>query len=583
MFSLVDQLVPMTQLQKLSTLICILAITFSCTQSEYPELVIVNANVYTATAQIPETRSEFGIAINDGIITNIDESDIIKNMAGENTKVLDADGQFLMPGFIEAHGHFMGIGQQLINVNLMQTNNWDEVVALVDEKVKTTEKGAWIVGRGWHQEKWNRQPEESHYGYPTHHSISNITKEHPVLLKHASGHSLFANAMAMKLAGIDLETPNPVGGQIIRTSQGEAIGVFEERAMESIEHAYETYRNSLSEKELKDEWLAIMALAQKECIEKGITSFQDAGTEIRYLDDMEQYAKDDSLRLRLWVMGRDSLKNLQKSISKHRVVGLGDHHYTCRAIKSEVDGALGAFGAWLLKPYHDKTDFKGQNTTDIKEVAAIADLALKNNMQLCVHAIGDRANRVVLDIFEAKLADIDSNVVNPRWRIEHAQHLNTADIPRFKEMGAIASMQGIHCTSDAPFVEKRLGTQRAKEGAYAWRSLLDAGVLIANGTDAPVEDVDPIKNFYATVTRKRADNGMSFFPEQAMSRNEALKSYTIWNAYAAFEEDLKGSIEVGKLADFVILNKDLLSCHDDEILNTEILYTIIDGEIQYEK
>ncbi len=554
----------------------------ACTSESSGDLVILNANVYTAIDKQAQTHLDYGIVVRNGRISNIEPNEKIKAYIGENTEVIDANGNFVMPGFIEAHGHFMGIGQQLINVNLMQTNNWEEVTELVKEKVASTPKGSWIVGRGWHQEKWNQLPESSHEGYPMHQSISKHTQNHPVLLKHASGHSLFANEAAMKLACIELETPDPVGGKIIRTSQGEAIGVFEERAMETIELAYETYRNSLSPDELKKEWLNVMELAQEECIQKGISSFQDAGTEIQYLDDMEAYVTNDSLRLRLWVMGRDSLHKLQNNIAKHKVIGLGDNHYTCRAIKSEVDGALGAFGAWLLKPYHDKPDFKGQNTTDIKEVAAIADLAIQNDMQLCVHAIGDRANRVVLDIFEAKIGSSDSTKPNPRWRIEHAQHLDTADIPRFNAMGAIASMQGIHCTSDAPFVEKRLGNTRAKKGAYAWRSLLDAGVLIANGTDAPVEDVDPIKNFYATVTRKRADNGMTFFPEQAMTRDEALKSYTIWNAYAAFEEELKGSIEVGKLADFVILSNDLLNCPDDKILSTQVLYTIIDGEIMHQ-
>jgi predicted amidohydrolase YtcJ len=290
-------------------------------------------------------------------------------------------------------------------------------------------------------------------------------------------------------------------------------------------------------------------------------------------------AIENKLDLRLWVMARHSSEDLKGKVGAYRKIGIGNDFYTCRAIKSEVDGALGAFGAWLLKPYNDKPDFVGQNTTDIYEVKKIADIALENEMQLCVHAIGDRANKVVLDIFENSINDKKPEEM--RWRMEHAQHLDTSDIPRFKTYGIIASMQGIHCTSDAPFVEKRLGYERAKYGAYPWRSLLDQGVIIANGTDAPVEDVDPIESFYASVTRKRIDNGFEFFPEQSMTREEAIFSYTLGNAYAAFEEDIKGSLEVGKYADIVILSNNLVNCTDEEILTTKVVHTMVNGEIKF--
>ena len=289
---------------------------------------------------------------------------------------------------------------------------------------------------------------------------------------------------------------------------------------------------------------------------------------------------DGELDLRLWAMARHGSETLKGKVGNYRKIGVGGDFFTCRAIKSEVDGALGAFGAWLLEPYNDKPGFVGQNTTDIYEVKRIADIALDNDMQLCVHAIGDRANKVVVDLFEERITSKPEGS-DLRWRMEHAQHLDTADIPRFAELNIIASMQGIHCTSDAPFVEKRLGYERAKYGAYPWRSLLDAGVVIANGTDAPVEDVDPIESFYASVTRKRIDNGFEFFPEQSMSREEAVYSYTPGNAYAAFEEGIKGSIEKGKYADLVILSQDLINCTDDQILETKILSTIINGAVKY--
>jgi hypothetical protein len=260
------------------------------------------------------------------------------------------------------------------------------------------------------------------------------------------------------------------------------------------------------------------------------------------------------------------------------IINAGNHFFTCRAIKSEVDGALGSFGAWLLRPYSDKSDFHGQNTTPIENVEAIAKLATDNDLQLCVHAIGDRANQEVLNIFEKNL----NGKKDLRWRIEHAQHLDPADIPRFAKMGAIASMQGIHCTSDAPFVVKRLGEQRACNGAYAWRALLDAGAVVSNGTDAPVEDVSPLESFYATVTRKRfAVPKIEFFPEQKLTRAEAIHSYTLACAYAAFEEQDKGSLEVGKWADLVVLSKDLLNCSDEEILQTQVMMTVVGGKVKH--
>ncbi len=558
--------------------ILLLLLLYSCTQANEPDTVIINADIFDGNA----ASSNDALSITDGRIVSLGSTEEMIEMAGPSTVVIDARGQFLMPGFIEGHGHFSGIGYQLLNVNVLGAASWSAIESALQERVAKTPKGQWITGRGWHQEKWDETPLSAVDGYPTHASVSAFSADHPIMLTHASGHSLFANEAAMRLAGISKETADPLGGKIIRDEEGQAIGIFEERAMKVIELAYEQYRASLSPDEIQKEWEEAIRLAEQECISKGVSSFQDAGSSMRELDQYEAYADAGKLDLRLWVMGRDSLQNLQAEMKAHRRVNSANYYYTCNAIKSEVDGALGAFGAWLLKPYHDKPDFEGQNTTDVAEVAAIADLANSLDMQLCVHAIGDRANRVVLDIFEAKLQDEQGQLKSDhRWRIEHAQHLDTLDIPRFNALDVIASMQGIHCTSDAPFVEKRLGKERAQKGAYVWRSLLDAGAHIANGTDAPVEDVDPIKNVYASVTRKREDNGFPFFVEQRMSRLEALKSYTIWNAYAAFEEADKGSLEPGKLADIVILSNNLLRCTDEEILDTKVRYTIIDGVVKF--
>ena len=563
---------------KLALFVTVLLCGCSTSSTETADLVLINGNVYTVDSN--QSKAE-ALAITADQISKVGTNAEVESLIGENTKVIDLDGQFVMPGFIEGHGHFPGLGYSLNNLNFLTSENWDEIVNMVAEKVKTAKPGEWITGRGWHQEKWDASPERQVLGYPYHDKLSEVSPDNPVLLRHASGHGLFANAKAMAEAGINKETPNPVGGEIVRGLNGEAIGVFEERAMGPIVQAYAKYLETIPEEEKFAIWLKEINLAQTECLQKGITSFQDAGSSYQDIERYSTLANDGKLDLRLWVMLRHSSERMKGNLDGFPILNLGNNFFTCRAIKTEVDGALGSYGAWLLKPYNDKPGFIGQNTTTIEEVAKIADLAFEHNMQLCVHAIGDRANQEVLNIMERKFKS-DPAKKDLRWRMEHAQHLHPEDIPRFKELGIIASMQGIHCTSDAPFVVKRLGEQRAREGAYPWRSLLDAGVIIANGTDAPVEDVDPIQSFYASVTRKRADSGMEFFPEQSMTREEAVHSYTLGNAYAGFEEDIKGSLTEGKLADIVVLSQDLINCSDDDILKTKILYTIVGGKIKYE-
>lgn len=399
------------------------------------------------------------------------------------------------------------------------------------------------------------------------------------MLKHASGHGLIANEKAMTLAGINRETPDPIGGKIVRDAAGNAIGVFEERAQNIIVDAYYTYRNSLSEEDRLKEWLTSIQFAENECLQKGVTSFQDAGSKLFEIDRYANMGEEGMLNLRLWAMIREPSAVLNGRVGKYRMIDVENGFFTCRALKVSIDGALGSFGAWMLQPYNDEPDFYGQNTTTVEEVRELAKIAIESNMQLCVHAIGDRANRESLNIFENVFQEYNKSDL--RWRIEHAQHLSPADIPRFFELGVIASMQGIHCTSDAPYVVKRLGEKRAKEGAYNWRALIDSGALVTNGTDTPVEDVNPFLNIYASVTRKRADNGKEFFVKNAMTRTEAIFSYTMANATAAFEEDQKGSIEVGKYADLVMLSNNLMSCTEKEILETKVLCTIVNGEIKY--
>jgi len=560
-------------------LLLLLFLVNACSEEEQTvDLIISNGNVWTVDSENPAAEA---IAIKNGIITNVGSSENIMELKGENTKIIDANGAFVMPGFIEGHGHFSGLGKSLQNLNFLRAKSWDEIVQMVGEKAATLEEDEWIEGRGWHQDKWQTAENDLFDGYPSHEKLSAASPDNPVILVHASGHGLFANKKAMEMAGISKETGSPAGGRIVRDKQGNAIGMFEERAMGPIRNIYSEYLATLDQEELQKKWVEAIGLAENECLGKGITSFQDAGSTFKEIADYTEMAENGELDLRLWAMLRHSSERMKGKAAGARVIDAGDKFFTCRAIKTEVDGALGSYGAWLLEPYHDKPDFHGQNTTEISEVQKIADIAKESDMQLCVHAIGDRANKEVLDIIAGEQEE-EPSLKDARWRIEHAQHVDPDDIPRFKELGVIAAMQGIHCTSDALFAENRLGQERAREGAYAWRSFLDKGVIIANGTDAPVEDVDPIESFYASVTRKRVDNGFEFFVEQAMTREEAVYSYTLGNAYAAFEEEDKGSLEAGKLADIVILSKDLINCSDDEIMDTKVLATIVDGVVKYE-
>lgn len=560
----------------------ILGLGLGCTSAkkDVADLIIINAQVATVDSLQPDAEA---VAVKGERILQVGNNAEIQALQGEHTEVIDAGGQFLMPGFIEGHGHFSGLGQSLMILNFMQVKNWDDIVNMVAEAAKKAQPGEWIIGRGWHQEKWTGPLDKNVLGYPYHDKLSAVSPDNPVMLRHASGHSLFANAKAMELAGVSKETANPFGGEIVRDASGQAIGVFEETAMGLIGKVYDEYLQTVSAEEKYQYWLKGIRLAEEDCLRKGVTSFQDAGADLAEVDDYIGLAEKDSLNVRLWLMMKDDYVTMAARIKEFPKTNVGGQEFlTIRAIKGVVDGALGAFGALLLQPYADKPGFSGQNTFRLEDLKKVADMAIGQGIQFCIHAIGDRANRMILDLYEQTFA-VNTDKKDVRWRIEHAQHIDTADMPRFKQWNIIASMQGIHCTSDAPFVEKRLGPFRARYTSYPWRSLLDLGVVIANGTDAPVEDVDPIPSFYASVTRKRADTGMEFYPEQKMTRAEALYSYTLGNAYAGFEEQTKGSITPGKLADMVLLSKNLLTCSDEEILQAKVIKTMVGGKVKYDR
>lgn len=546
----------------------LVASTASCGSdpaADVADLVLLNGKIATVDETTPEAQA---LAATNGRIVALGTDADVEAFIGDETEVIDLDGRLAIPGFIEGHGHYMGVGRSTLQLNLMDVANWDEVVSMVADAVVESDPGELITGRGWHQEKWDVRPEPNVDGLPYHESLSAVSPDNPVILTHASGHATYANARAMEISGITAETPNPDGGEIVRDPRGNPIGAFRETASGLLGAA----RQGASEPDPR----RVALLAQEEAFSKGITSFHDAGVGFSTIDLYKELVDDGSLNIRLYVMIRASPESLAENLDRYRTVGYGDERLTVRSIKVSIDGALGSHGAWLLEPYDDLPSSAGLNTTPLEDVRETARLAMEHGYQYNVHAIGDRGNRETLDIFEEAYETAGAG--DYRWRVEHAQHLQPDDIPRFAELGVIASMQGVHATSDGPWVEPKLGAKRSEEGAYVWRKLIDTGAVVMNGTDAPVEDVDPIASYYSTVSRKM-DSGEVFYPGQRLSRMEALRTYTINAAYGAFEEDLKGSLAVGKLADVTVLSQDILTIPEDAIPDTEVVYTIVGGTV----
>jgi predicted amidohydrolase YtcJ len=539
-------------------------------------MVLTNGKIVTVAATPVEAQA---IAINGDRIVALGTAAEMQRYVGAATEVIDLKGQLAIPGFIESHGHFTGVGEAQLNLNLMKTTSWQEIVDMVATAASTAKPNQWIYGRGWHQEKWTAKPEPDVEGFPLHDALSKVSPNNPVLLTHASGHASFANAKAMELSGVTGKTANPPGGDFIKDAKGNPTGLFRETASRLIRRGAGEPPRTPDEERARDR--KVLELASAEVVAKGITSFQDAGSSYATVDLMKTMIDEGRMNVRLWIMLRMDNQSLAANLEKYKTIDYGQGFLTVRAIKKSIDGALGPRGAWLLEPYSDKPGDTGRNTATVEDVTETARLAMQHGYQLCVHAIGDRANRETLNIFEAAFkANPDKKDL--RWRVEHAQHLHASDIPRFGQLGVIASMEGVHCTSDAPYVLARLGLQRSEEGAYVWQKLLKSGAMITNGTDAPVEDVDPIASYYATVSRKLKD-GSVFFPDQRMSRMEALKSYTANGAYAAFEEKAKGTLEPGKYADIVVLSKDILTVPEDEIPTAQVSYTIVGGKVRYKR
>jgi len=541
------------------------------------DLVLHNGKIATVDTARPSAQA---LAVRGEKIVALGTDEEINRYIGEKTQVIDLAGTLAVPGFIDSHLHFMSVGETKLQLDLTKARNWDDIVAMVAEAVKTTPPGQPIRGRGWHQEKWDKVPVPNVQGFPVHDALSKVSPNNPVYLTHASGHATIANAKAMDLAGITKATKDPEGGDIVRDRNGNPIGTFRENASRLLRARPGSVPQPTAE-EAEAQARKVIDLAARECLSKGVTTAHDAGVGFQTVDLYKKVVDEKKLGVRLNVMVNSGNDSLRQNLAKYKIVGYGDNHLTVRTIKRVFDGALGSRTAWLLEPYSDLPSATGIETIPVPELAQTATIAIENGFQLAVHAIGDRANREALNVFEeAFKAHPDKKDL--RWRIEHAQHLSAADIPRFGRFAIIASMQGIHCTSDGPYVPVRLGDRRAEEGAYVWQKLMKSGAIVANGTDAPVEAVDTIPNFYALVTRKMK-NGQAFYPDQKMTREEALKAYTINGAYAAFEENIKGSLATGKLADITILSKDILTIPEDEILQAEVLYTIVGGKVLYKK
>jgi predicted amidohydrolase YtcJ len=517
----------------------------------------------------PETEA---IAARGQEIVGIGLEEEIRRLIGSDTEVIDIEGALAVPGLIEGHGHFLGLGRSRMQLELTSAATWDEIVDTVAAEAREAPPGQWILGRGWHQEKWQRPPDLNLHGLPYNRSLSHVSPDNPVFLTHASGHAAVVNARAMELGGISATTPDPPGGEIVRDAAGHPIGVLLDTANDWVEGLL---TSRVDEATLRRE----AELATAECLSKGITSFQDAGSTFGEVDLLRQLAENGELGVRLWVMLADDDATLAERLPGFHVRGVGDGFLTVAAIKRWLDGALGSYSAWLLEPYQDVPGSTGLNVVAPEDLRVAARIALSHGLQLCTHAIGDRANREALDVYQEVLGK-DAGQRDHRWRIEHVQHLHPDDVGRFARLGVVAAMQPNHCTSDGPWVPKRLGDRRGRERSYLWRSLLDSGALIVSGTDTPVEDVDPIANYHAAVTREMPD-GTAFYPSQAMTRYEALRAATFDAAYAAFEDDVKGSLVIGKLADITVLSKDVLEIPVEEIADARVLYTIVGGEVRY--
>jgi predicted amidohydrolase YtcJ len=540
-------------------------------QPEIAQTVFVNGNIYTMNERQPRAEA---IAVKNGRIVFVgSNADAKKFEAASGSRRIDLAGKTVVPGLTDSHCHIFGIGEREMTLNLEGANTLEDFLARVKERVAKTERGKWITGRGWIETFW-KPPQ-----FPTRADLDKIAPDNPVFLTRADGHAAIANSAALRIAKIDKETPNPFGGEILRDKQtGEPTGML-------LDHAQGLVDKNIPAPAEAERREAFVVGVKRE-LSLGWCEIQNAGSNLDDLPPMRQAIEAGQCKLRVYNAVYAPGPAGAALLHDGPVLNQYDHRFTQRTIKVVFDGALGSRGAALLAPYSDAPDTSGYLTQKEAELRPIFEEALRRGIQIETHAIGDRANRVILDLYEAAMKAVppeQRKIREPRWRVEHAQILSAADIPRFAKLGVIASMQPSHAISDLFFAPSRLGKERLA-GAYAWQSLLKSGAIVTGGSDAPVERGEPMIEFYAAVARKsiKGESSDGWHPEQAVSREQALKMFTLSAAYAAFEEQDKGSIEVGKLADLTILSKDIMKIPAPEILTTTCAITVIGGEMVYE-
>ena len=542
------------------------------------DVVIMGGKIATVD---PDLGNVEALAINGYQITAVGSNEEISSLIGPETKIVELNGRFAMPGFIEGHGHYLGLGRSKQILDLNDVKNWNEIVSMVAVAVDKANPGDWIFGRGWHQDKWDSLPDAAVDGVPINDTLNEVSAENPVILGHASGHAAFWNDIALEIAGVTDETPNPEGGTIVRTSDGKATGLMRETAQRLINQARREYDGRLTPEQEESLNRERAQLAADEALKYGVTSFHDAGASFETIDFFKQLEDEGKLDIRLYAMVRRiSNEMMEKALPQYKMLPEGNDFLTVRSIKRQIDGALGAHGAWLLEPYEDLPETSGLVLEKIEDIERTAEIAVRHGFQVNTHAIGDRANQETLDIYERTWNRLDVDGKKLRWRIEHAQHIDPLDVPRFGELGVIASIQAVHGTSDGPWIPSRLGDERAEATSQPWRDLFNTNAIVTNGTDVPVERINPIASYYSSVSRIM-NNGVKFYPKHVMTREEALQSYTINNAFAAFEEDIKGSLTPGKYADIVILSQDLLTVNEDKIPGITVDITIVGRKIKY--
>src|SRR5437868_679014 len=547
----------------------LVALAVTAVRAETADTIFLNGNIYTVNEKQPHAQA---IAIKTDRIAFVGSNAEAEKFRGDNTRVIDLHGHTVLPGLTDSHCHIFGIGEREMNLNLEGTNTLEDFLAKVKERVAKAERGKWVTGRGWIETFW-KPPQ-----FPTRTDLDKIAPENPVFLTRADGHASVANSAALRIAKIDKNTPNPFGGEILKDkTTGEPNGMLLDKAQELVE------KNIPKPTEAEREQALLTGINRE--IGLGWCEIQNAGSHKEDVDIIKKGFESGKIKIRFINCVFGPGEDAQNFLKEGATLNAFNHHFTQRTIKVIFDGALGSRGAALLKPYNDAPETSGYLTEKPEELRPMFEEALGRGIQVETHAIGDRANRMILDLYEAAFKAVPPNerkIGEPRWRVEHAQIVDLADIPRFAKLGVIPSMQPSHAISDLFFAPARLGMDRLA-GAYAWQSFLKSGVIICGGSDAPVERGEPMIEFYAAVARKsiKGESGDGWHPEQAVSREQALRMFTIWPTYAAFEEKDKGSIEIGKLADFTVLSQDIMGIPEPEILKTRAEITVIGGEIIY--